>query len=88
MSVDDILSDDTSAIDAFILRKFQEADIDLAEEIGALAAGALMWLAGGLLGCLYAGLIRRRLGRLFRLPPAYLLVCGGCFVLYMVFSPF
>jgi drug/metabolite transporter (DMT)-like permease len=56
----------------------------LAEEIGALAAGACMWLAGGALGCLYAGLIQRRLGRIFRLPPAYLLVCGGCFVAYMV----
>jgi voltage-gated potassium channel len=32
MSIDDILSADTSAIDSFILRKFQEADIDLAEE--------------------------------------------------------
>ncbi len=32
MRVDDILSDDTSAIDAFIIRKFKEADIDLAEE--------------------------------------------------------
>ncbi|MBN2353120.1 MAG: potassium channel protein [Spirochaetales bacterium] len=32
MRVDDILSADTSAIDAFIIRKFKEADIDLAEE--------------------------------------------------------
>ncbi len=32
MSIDDILSADTSAIDEFILKKFHEADIDLAEE--------------------------------------------------------
>ncbi len=32
MGIDDILSADTSAIDSFILRKFHEADIDLAEE--------------------------------------------------------
>ncbi len=43
-----------------------------------------MWLAGGALGCLYAALVRRNLARLFRLPPAYLLGCGSCFVAYMV----
>jgi voltage-gated potassium channel len=32
MNLDDILSDDSSAIDAFIKKKFQEAEIDLAEE--------------------------------------------------------
>ena len=56
----------------------------LAEEIGALAAGACMWLAGGVLGFLYWGLVRRSLGRIFLLPRAYLLGCGGCFVAYMV----
>ncbi len=32
MNLDDILSDDSSSIDAFIKRKFMEAEIDLAEE--------------------------------------------------------
>ena len=32
ISLDDILSEDSSSIDAFIKRKFQEAEIDLAEE--------------------------------------------------------
>lgn len=32
MTLDDILSDDSSGIDAFIKRKFQEAEIDLLEE--------------------------------------------------------
>jgi len=32
MSLDDLLSDDSSAIDAFIKRKFQEAEIDLSQE--------------------------------------------------------
>jgi drug/metabolite transporter (DMT)-like permease len=56
----------------------------LAEQIGALTAGACMWLAGGILGCLYAGLIRCNLGCMIRLPRAYLLGCGACFVAYMV----
>jgi drug/metabolite transporter (DMT)-like permease len=56
----------------------------LAEDIGALTAGACMWLAGGALGCLYAGIVRRNLGQLFRLPVAYLFGCGACFVVYMV----
>ena len=43
-----------------------------------------MWLAGGVLACLYAGLVRRNLGRLLHLPPAYLVGCGACFVAYMV----
>jgi|WetSurMetagenome_2_1015567.scaffolds.fasta_scaffold13071_5 drug/metabolite transporter (DMT)-like permease len=56
----------------------------LAGEIGSLRAGACMWLAGGAAAWLYAGLVRRNLGRLFRLPRAYLLGCGACFVAYMV----
>jgi drug/metabolite transporter (DMT)-like permease len=56
----------------------------LAESLGALPAGAIMWLAGGVLGCLYAALVRRNLAGLLRLPPAYLLGCGSCFVAYMV----
>jgi drug/metabolite transporter (DMT)-like permease len=56
----------------------------LANEIGALEAGACMWLAGGVLACLYAALVRRNLGRLIRLPRAYLVGCGTCFVVYMV----
>jgi len=32
ITLDDILSEDSSSIDAFIKRKFQEAEIDLAEE--------------------------------------------------------
>jgi voltage-gated potassium channel len=42
VSLDDLLSDDTSAIDAFIKRKFQEAEIDLA---AAASAGTNIRLA-------------------------------------------
>ncbi|NLJ45978.1 MAG: hypothetical protein GX430_05400 [Treponema sp.] len=35
MALEDLLSDDSSAIDAFIKRKFQEAEMDLARETGA-----------------------------------------------------
>jgi drug/metabolite transporter (DMT)-like permease len=55
----------------------------LADEVGALVAGACMWLVGGALACLYAAVVRRNLGRLFRLPPAYLVGCGALFVAYM-----
>jgi drug/metabolite transporter (DMT)-like permease len=56
----------------------------LAETVGALTAGACMFLIGGVLGCLYAGAIRRRFGAMLRLPRAYLLGCGAMFVAYMV----
>ena len=35
MALEDLLSDDSSAIDAFIKRKFQEAELDLSREAGA-----------------------------------------------------
>lgn len=35
MALEDLLSDDSSAIDAFIKRKFQEAELDLSQETGA-----------------------------------------------------
>ncbi len=35
MALEDLLSDDSSAIDAFIKRKFQEAELDLSRETGA-----------------------------------------------------
>ena len=57
---------------------------DLAEAVGALRAGACLYLLGGLLGCLYVGLIRRRLFRMFRLPAPYLVGCGLLFVAYTV----
>jgi drug/metabolite transporter (DMT)-like permease len=56
----------------------------LAVKIGALPAGAYMWLAGGALACLFGGLVWRNFGQLFRLPRPYLLGCGACFVAYMV----
>jgi voltage-gated potassium channel len=35
MALEDLLSDDSSAIDAFIKRKFQEAEMDLSRETGS-----------------------------------------------------
>jgi drug/metabolite transporter (DMT)-like permease len=55
----------------------------LADEIGALTAAACTWLAAGVLGCGWA-VASSRMGRMVRLPRAYLAACGGCFVAYMV----
>jgi len=54
----------------------------LAEEVGALRSGACIYLLGGTLGCFYEAVLRRRAGRLFRLPRAYLVGCGLLFVTY------
>ena len=56
----------------------------LAEAVGSLRAGALMFGVAGLLGCARSALMGRKLGHLLRLSPAYLLGCGGLFVAYMV----
>jgi drug/metabolite transporter (DMT)-like permease len=55
----------------------------LAERVGAVTAGAAMFLLGGALGCLYAG-ARGRLRPMLRLPRSYLLGCGAMFVAYML----
>jgi len=54
----------------------------LAEEVGAVRAGACIYLLGGVLGCLYEASIRRRFLRMLRLPAPYLLGCGLLFVAY------
>ena len=56
----------------------------LAEEVGAIRAGACIYLLGGVLGCLYEALVRRRFVRMFRLPRPYLVGCGLLFVIYTV----
>ena len=56
----------------------------LSETVGATTAAASMLLLGGGLGCLYAAVVERRLGAIFRLRPAYLLGCGLLFVTYMI----
>ena len=57
----------------------------LAEKIGFVTAGAGMLIAGGVLGCLYVGVVEgRRAAAIFRLPRAYLLGCGALLVTYMV----
>ena len=57
---------------------------ELSETLGATTAAATMLLLGGVLGCLHAAVIERRLGEIFRLSRAYLLGCGSLFVTYMV----
>ena len=56
----------------------------LTEQLGPRTAGACMLLLAGVLGCLYAGLVQRRLRVMLRLPRAYLAGCGGLFVAYMI----
>jgi drug/metabolite transporter (DMT)-like permease len=56
----------------------------LSEEVGAIRAGACIYLLGGVLGCLYEALVRRRLVGMFRLPAPYLVGCGLLFVVYTV----
>jgi drug/metabolite transporter (DMT)-like permease len=56
----------------------------LSEKVGALTAGAAMFLLAGVVGCAWAAVVERRLGAMLRLPRAYLLGCGGLFVTYMV----
>ncbi len=52
------------------------------EQLGPVTAGAAVFLTAGLVGCGWLALSRGGLGRAFRLPRAYLLGCGGLFVLY------
>jgi drug/metabolite transporter (DMT)-like permease len=54
----------------------------LAEQVGALTAAACMLSAGGALGCAYLA-VRGRFAAMLRLPRAYLVGCGSCFVAYM-----
>jgi drug/metabolite transporter (DMT)-like permease len=55
----------------------------LAEKLGAITAASCMLLAGGLVGCAWEGLVRRRMRSMLRLPRVYLLACGSTFVAYM-----
>lgn len=55
----------------------------LAESIGAMRAASLMFLGGGALGCAWIAATGRGIGRLRRLPTAYVLGCGSLFVTYM-----
>ena len=56
----------------------------LGEKVGVLTAGALMLIIGGTIGCLYAGVVQRRMAAMLRLPRAYLLGCGILLAAYMV----
>ncbi len=53
------------------------------EQLGTYGGAACIYLLGGTLGC---GLmvLQGRLKGFLRLPPAYLLICGGLFVVYIV----
>lgn len=56
----------------------------LAESIGALTSGGLMFLIGGTLGVVYAATRPGRLAGMFRLPIRYLAGSGAMFAAYMV----
>ncbi len=56
----------------------------LAESVGALTSGAVMFLVGGCLGCAYVALVERRLTAMLRLPSRYLFGGGAIFAAYMV----
>jgi drug/metabolite transporter (DMT)-like permease len=53
------------------------------EQLGTFGGAACIYLLGGSLGCVLM-ILQRRLRGLLQMPPAYLLVCGGLFVLYIV----
>lgn len=55
-----------------------------AESVGALTAGAWMFLVGGLIGCVYDELVNRRFREMLRLPRTYLLGGGALFAAYML----
>lgn len=55
----------------------------LTEQLGTWTAASLIYTVAGLAGLLIVGLQPNGFTRLRRLPRAYLLVCGGLFVLYM-----
>jgi drug/metabolite transporter (DMT)-like permease len=54
------------------------------EYLGPVTAGATVFLLAGIAGCVWLALGREGLGAALDLPPAYLLGCGGLFVLYEV----
>lgn len=57
----------------------------LTESLGIYTTGALIYTLGGLLGLVVASRTPGGLIHMLRMPPGYLLVCGGLFVGYMVF---
>lgn len=54
------------------------------DQVGPLLGAACIYLLGGLLGCLHMLFIQRRRRQVMQMAPAYALVCGGLFVLYIV----
>jgi len=56
----------------------------LAEQLGSLTVGAIIFTSGGILGFLAEIIRKRRFPSPWRLPANYLFGCGGLFVLYMV----
>ena len=56
----------------------------LIEKLGPLTAATCIFLLSGVLGCAYLTVIGGGLRRALKLPTAYLLGCGGLFVLYEV----
>jgi drug/metabolite transporter (DMT)-like permease len=57
---------------------------DIIESLGPLTAGAALYLIGGALSCLALLIRPERIGRILRLPRAYLFGCGGLFVFYIL----
>ena len=55
----------------------------LTESLGTLTTAALVYVVAGVVACLYVWRRRGSLRALFLLPHAYLLGCGGLFVLYI-----
>lgn len=53
------------------------------EQLGTFGGAACIYVLGGALGCVVM-IVQRRLGDFLRMPPAYLLVCGGLFVTYIL----
>lgn len=60
----------------------------LTESLGIYTTGALIYTLGGLLGLAAASRTAGGLTHMLRMPPGYLLVCGGLFVGYMLFLYF
>ena len=53
------------------------------EQLGTFGGAACIYTLGGVLGCALM-ILQRRLGDFLRMPPAYLLVCGGLFITYIL----